>query len=108
MSTGRNTCWIRPSTPRRSTIRRSWTSSWRPATSPSTTPRIVHGSEGNTSDSWRIGLTLRYIPTSTRVVAEGWRNILVRGRPDPHNGNCYAERPRYVPGQTMAFRGAEA
>ena len=71
-------------------------------------PRIVHGSEGNTSDSWRIGLTLRYIPTSTRVVAEGWRNILVRGRPDPHNGNCYAERPRYVPGQTMAFRGAEA
>jgi phytanoyl-CoA hydroxylase len=71
-------------------------------------PRIIHGSEGNTSDSWRIGLTLRYIPTSTRVKSDGWRNILVRGQPDPHNGNLYAERPRYVPGVTMAFRGAEA
>lgn len=69
-------------------------------------PRIIHGSEANTSDSWRIGLTLRYIPTTTRVKAEGWRSILVRGDA-ADNGNLYAERPRYVPGDCMPFRGAE-
>jgi len=70
-------------------------------------PRIIHGSEANTSDSWRIGLTLRYIPTSTRVRAEDWRSILVRGDA-VDNGNLYAERPRYVEGECMPFRGAEA
>lgn len=70
-------------------------------------PRIIHGSEANTSDSWRIGLTLRYIPTTTRVKAEGWRSILVRGDA-VDNGNLYAERPRYVPGECMPFRGAES
>ena len=25
-------------------------------------PRIIHGSNSNTSDKWRVGLTLRYIP----------------------------------------------
>ncbi len=69
-------------------------------------PRIIHGSEANTSDTWRIGLTLRYIPTSTRVKAEGWRSILVRGEA-VDNGNHYAERPRYVAGECMPFRGAE-
>lgn len=70
-------------------------------------PRIIHGSEANTSDTWRIGLTLRYIPTGTRVKADGWRNILVRGAPTD-NGNLYAERPRYVAGEHMPFRGAQA
>lgn len=69
-------------------------------------PRIIHGSEGNSSDSWRVGLTLRYIPTTTRVKADDWRNILVRGEP-VDNGNLYADRPRYVPGEFMPFRGAE-
>ena len=69
-------------------------------------PRIIHGSEANTSATWRIGLTLRYIPTTTRVMAEGWRSILVRGDA-VDNGNLYAERPRYVPGECMPFRGAE-
>ena len=70
-------------------------------------PRIIHGSEANRSATWRIGLTLRYIPTTTRVVADGWRNILVRGAA-VDNGNLYAGRPRHVPGEHMAFRGAEA
>ena len=33
-------------------------------------PNIVHGSNANLSDKWRIGLTLRYIPTSTLVKIE--------------------------------------
>jgi len=30
-------------------------------------PNIVHGSEANKSDRWRRGLTIRYIPTTTRI-----------------------------------------
>ena len=30
-------------------------------------PNIIHGSQANTSDRRRCGLTIRYIPTSTRV-----------------------------------------
>ena len=31
-------------------------------------PNIIHGSEANTSISWRRGLTIRYIPTTTRIL----------------------------------------
>ena len=71
-------------------------------------PRLIHSSEPNTSDRWRIGLTLRYIPTSTRVMREGDRPILVRGAPDAGNSNTYAERPLYDPAVHMPFRGMEA
>ena len=30
-------------------------------------PFIIHGSNSNKSNTWRIGLTLRFIPTSTYV-----------------------------------------
>ena len=70
-------------------------------------PRIIHGSESNTSDTWRIGLTLRYIPTSTRVMREGDRPILVRGAPDAGNSNIYAERPVFDRAIHMPFRGME-
>jgi ectoine hydroxylase-related dioxygenase (phytanoyl-CoA dioxygenase family) len=70
-------------------------------------PKIIHGSESNTSDKWRIGLTLRYIPTSTRIKREGDRPILVRGAPDAGNSNTYADRPAYDPDVHMPFRGLE-
>jgi len=70
-------------------------------------PRIIHSSEPNTSDKWRIGLTLRYIPTSTRVKREADRPILVRGAPDSGNSNTYSERPLYDPAIHMPFRGME-
>ena len=71
-------------------------------------PKIIHGSKSNTSDKWRIGLTLRYIPTSTRVKREDDRAILVRGAPDPSNNNRYAERPVFDAEVHMPFRGLEA
>ena len=71
-------------------------------------PRIIHGSDANDSDKWRIGLTLRYIPTSTRVMLENHPAILVRGRPDPANDNEYAERPAYDRAIHMPFRGHDA
>jgi phytanoyl-CoA hydroxylase len=33
-------------------------------------PNIIHGSNANRSDRRRRGLTIRYIPTSTRIVVE--------------------------------------
>jgi ectoine hydroxylase-related dioxygenase (phytanoyl-CoA dioxygenase family) len=33
-------------------------------------PKIVHGSNANTSPHRRCGLTIRYIPTSTRITAD--------------------------------------
>ncbi len=70
-------------------------------------PNIIHGSNANTSDQWRVGLTLRYIPTTTWVNRESHKNILVRGKADPDVANVYAARPRYVPGETMPFGGCE-
>ncbi|HLV33710.1 MAG TPA: phytanoyl-CoA dioxygenase family protein [Spirillospora sp.] len=70
-------------------------------------PRIIHGSNANTSDQWRVGLTLRYIPPSTWVKWEGHRNILFRGQPASGVANLYAERPRYIPGEHMPFKGCE-
>ena len=71
-------------------------------------PRIIHSSKPNTSDKWRIGLTLRYIPTSTRVKRDDDRAILVRGEPDSGNSNRYAQRPVFDPEVHMPFRGVDA
>lgn len=69
-------------------------------------PVIIHGSNANLSDQWRVGLTLRYIPTSTRVLKEDHMNILLRGKADVEN--IYAERPSYIAGEHMPFTGCEA
>ncbi len=70
-------------------------------------PSIVHGSNPNTSDKWRIGLTIRYIPTSTLVKIEGHRNILLRGVTDPKVENKFAKRPIFKPEHHMKFSGWE-
>lgn len=70
-------------------------------------PNIIHGSNANTSDQWRVGLTLRYIPTTTWVKKENHENILLRGEPTPGVDNLYAARPEYIQGEHMGFRGCE-
>ena len=70
-------------------------------------PSIIHGSNANTSEKWRVGLTLRYIPTSTWVNKEGHENILLRGEKTDGVANLYADRPRYAASEHMAFRGCE-
>lgn len=53
---------------------------------------LVHGSDPNTSDRRRCGLTIRYCPPHVRVQRDGWKqqSILCRGTdPDgywPHHG----------------------
>ena len=68
-------------------------------------PSIVHGSNSNVSDKWRIGLTLRYIPTSTYVNREGWDCILLRGKPTSWIKNNYTKKPVFDPSEHMPFSG---
>jgi phytanoyl-CoA hydroxylase len=71
-------------------------------------PNLIHGSNANTSDRWRRGLTIRYIPTSTRVTREGvGSQFLLRGEAVA-GVNSYLSRPKFRDGETMPFRGAEA
>ncbi len=69
-------------------------------------PNIIHGSNSNTSDSWRNGLTIRYIPTTTRVLQEPGP-LLLRGKA-VGGSNTYVNFPRYRKNEHMAFRGCEA
>jgi phytanoyl-CoA hydroxylase len=71
-------------------------------------PNIVHGSKANTSSKRRCGLTIRYIPTTTRIVTDvQWPSaFLLRGEPVP-GVNSYLPRPKYVAGKHMAFAGCD-
>jgi ectoine hydroxylase-related dioxygenase (phytanoyl-CoA dioxygenase family) len=72
-------------------------------------PNIIHGSNANNSSKWRRGLTIRYIPTSTRIVSDQRpfpSAFLLRGQ--AVNGvNEYNPWPKYVEGKHMPFRGCE-
>lgn len=73
-------------------------------------PNIVHGSRPNTSTRWRRGLTIRYIPTSTRIVSDQqpWPSaFLLRGEAVP-GVNQYRPKPHYKAGVDMPFKGCEA
>jgi ectoine hydroxylase-related dioxygenase (phytanoyl-CoA dioxygenase family) len=66
-------------------------------------PNIVHGSDANTSTSWRRGLTIRYIPTTTRILDAGMSAaFLLRGDAVP-GVNEYLSVPPYDPERHMAF-----
>jgi hypothetical protein len=68
-------------------------------------PNVVHGSEANLSDMRRCGLTIRYIPTSTRITEPDWPcAFLLRGEAVP-GINRYRPRPRFRSGDHMPFRG---
>ena len=71
-------------------------------------PNIVHGSNANTSDRRRCGLTIRYIPTTTRIVSDGpWPSaFLLRGEA-VEGVNEYLPKPRYREDAHMAFRGCK-
>lgn len=70
-------------------------------------PNIIHGSNPNTSATRRGGLTIRYIPTTTRITRTPWPcAFLLRG--EPVDGvNNYIHRPKYIEGENMPFDGCE-
>jgi hypothetical protein len=65
-------------------------------------PSIMHGSNANTSPMRRCGLTIRYIPTSTRITSAEQpypSALLLRGKPGV---NVYQPWPEQNPEQTFA------
>jgi ectoine hydroxylase-related dioxygenase (phytanoyl-CoA dioxygenase family) len=71
-------------------------------------PQIVHGSNANTSPRRRCGLTIRYIPTSTRITHHDQPFVsafLLRGEPGV---NTYQPQPSYVEGKHFPFRDSAA
>lgn len=80
-------------------------------------PNLIHGSNANHSPRRRCGLTIRYIPTTTRIVLkESWgveatgrfpSAFLLRGHA-VEGVNSYNPRPAYHPETSIPFRGCEA
>ena len=68
-------------------------------------PNIIHGSKANLSPDRRCGLTIRYIPTTTRIVSQGqWPSaFLLRGEAVP-GVNSYLPKPQYVEGKHFPYR----
>jgi phytanoyl-CoA hydroxylase len=64
-------------------------------------PNLVHGSNPNRSGQRRCGLTIRYIPTSTRITV-GWKPFLLRGS-DPEGRNTYWPFPAYREGEHFPY-----
>lgn len=72
-------------------------------------PNIVHGSNANTSTVRRCGLTIRYIPSTTRILTDDppWPSaFLLRGQA-VEGINEYLPWPPYVEGQHMPFAGSD-
>lgn len=72
-------------------------------------PNLIHGSNPNTSPRRRCGLTIRYIPTSTRIISDArWPSAFhLRGCAVP-GVNDYNPWPAYEPGEHMPFAGCES
>lgn len=70
-------------------------------------PNIIHGSYANASPRRRCGLTIRYIPTSTRVITDIKWPSLFHFRGQAVEGiNDYRPRPKYVEGESFPFRSS--
>ena len=72
-------------------------------------PNIIHGSNPNLSTKRRCGLTIRYIPSSTRIVSDQqWPSaFMLRGMP-VDGVNNYLPKPKYTKGKHMTFHGCES
>lgn len=69
-------------------------------------PNLIHGSHANTSPRWRRGLTIRYIPASTRILTDEPfpSAFLLRGEAVP-GVNQYQPWPTHIADRHMPFKG---
>jgi ectoine hydroxylase-related dioxygenase (phytanoyl-CoA dioxygenase family) len=70
-------------------------------------PNIIHGSKANNSDLWRRGLTIRYIPTSTRVTEVNWPCVMLLRGKAIKGINQYVPYPIFSPVNHFRFKGCE-
>ncbi|WP_218060584.1 hypothetical protein [Micromonospora sediminicola] len=69
-------------------------------------PNIIHRSEADTSPRLRCGLTIRHIPTSTRITDPEQpypSAFLLRGKPGV---DTYQQPPSFRAGEHYAYRNA--
>lgn len=71
-------------------------------------PNVIHGSHANTSPRWRRGLTVRYIPATTRILREPPHPaaFILRGQ-GAANGNAWNPWPVFTPESSVPFSGQE-
>jgi hypothetical protein len=69
-------------------------------------PNILHGSNANTSPKRRCGLTIRYIPTSTRITDPEQPYPSAFHLRGALGVNSYQPVPHYLPGKHFAYAGA--
>jgi phytanoyl-CoA hydroxylase len=71
-------------------------------------PLTLHGSNANTSNRWRRGGSIQYMPATTRITDDNWPcAFLFRG--EAVSGiNHYQSLSCYVDGEHMPFEGCEA
>jgi ectoine hydroxylase-related dioxygenase (phytanoyl-CoA dioxygenase family) len=70
-------------------------------------PNIIHGSDPNFSSNWRIGLTLRIIPSTTFIDRENWKCVHMSGNKNKKMENNYVNRPLFDRNKHMVFDGYE-
>lgn len=72
-------------------------------------PNLIHGSHANTSPRWRRGLTIRYIPATTRILTDEPfpSAFFLRGTP-AEGVNVYQPWPTFDPERHMPFQDVEA
>lgn len=70
-------------------------------------PNIIHGSNPNLSSNWRIGLTLRIIPSTTFINRDNWKCIHISGDKNIKGKNNYVKRPLFDRNEHMVFDGCE-
>lgn len=71
-------------------------------------PNVIHGSHANHSDRWRRGLTIRYIPTTTRILLDPPHKGAFILRGEGNSNNAWNPLPAYVEGEHMPFGDAQA
>lgn len=72
-------------------------------------PNVFHGSNTNRSDRWRRGLTIRYIPTSTRITRDAPHPAAFIFRGQGHaNGNGWNRLPLQADETSMRFTDQES
>lgn len=72
-------------------------------------PNLIHGSHANTSPRWRRGLTIRYIPTTTRILSdEPFPSAFLLCGKAKSGLNFYQPWPSYLEGKHMPFQGSTA
>ena len=68
---------------------------------------IIHGSNANMGDNWRLSFVINYISTQAHIMRQGWPAYLLRGVA-VSGINEYRAFPKFVDGVHMPFRGYEA